>query len=469
MGRSRPGPVRSGPARSGLACSDLACSGRSRSGLVVVAGAALAGAGVAGFRLGPGRAGRYRRHAFRAGRIPCAASPSGWHPAGQRGCAPSRSGWFPGRRCLAVSALAVSSPAGPRRACTCVGGRRLAGPGVGGRRLGGRRLAGPGLAGPGLAGTGVAGLGQAGRGLSRQSLAGLGVARPQLAGPGQVSPVRAAGLRRIDPDQPRGRGDREQPGDHYDADDQRPAIRPPTAGQPGVFRPRLIVGLGANLDQPQRPGILGYAGGRGRLWRGRAVVGSRPGLGRGQLRWCGLIRLRLIRLELIRLALFRVGRSGLAGNRMPRRPAAGLGVGHVGLEGDDRERTRMPRGDRGGWSLSGQGSRRGHAAGRRGIRRARAVLSRRGRFDRARLNRARLNRARRGHTGRPRVRGGTDPRPATCAEPQHPADRGSASGAESHRRQPSLKFMSMVVSLTSCGPTGSSWPLAVSIPASVAP
>ena len=247
---------------------------------------------------------------------------------------------------LAVSRLTVPGVAGPRRART---------------GLGGRRLAGLKLARPGLAGRRLAGLDQDGRGLARQSLRGLGMARPQLAGPGQVRPMRPAGLGRVDPDQPRGRGDREQPGDQYHADDQRPAIGPPAAGQPGVFRPRLMVGLGVDLDQPGRLGILGHARGQRRRRRGRAVLGRRPGLVRCGLICCGLIRF---------------GGSGLGRDRViGRRDAAGPGIAHAGLGGDDRGRARMRRDDRGDRSLGGQGSRPRDSGERGGIGGARAILS----------------------------------------------------------------------------------------------
>ena len=117
-----------------------------------------------------------------------------------------------------------------------------------------------------------------------------------------MGPTRAAGLGRIDPDQPRGPGDREQPGDQHYADDQRPAIGPPAAGQPEVFRPRLRVGLAVDPDQPEGPGILGPAGGPGRP---RREVG----------------RLR----EVCRLR----GRSAAAGPGCPEGPPRPAGRGHT--------------------------------------------------------------------------------------------------------------------------------------------
>ena len=66
-------------------------------------------------------------------------------------------------------------------------------------------------------------------GMPRQGLARLALAGAELAGWGLVTGVRAAGLRLVRADQPGGGGDREPAGDHYHADDGRPAVRPPAA------------------------------------------------------------------------------------------------------------------------------------------------------------------------------------------------------------------------------------------------
>jgi hypothetical protein len=119
-----------------------------------------------------------------------------------------------------------------------------------------------------------------------------------------------------------------------------------------------MVGLGADPDQSERPGILGHVGEPGRYRRGRAVLRGRSVLVRGRRHWRGLIRLGLIRLGLIRLGLIRAGliragliRAGLfwfgsirfSGERVIGRDIAGLGIVQAGLGGDDREMTRMHR------------------------------------------------------------------------------------------------------------------------------
>ena len=245
------------------------------------------------------------------------------------------------RPARAGSRVAAAAPVGPGLA---VPGR--AGPGRARAGLRGRRLAGLELAG--LVG-GLAGLGEEGRGLAGQSLPGLAMAQPQLVWPGQVRPMRAAGLGRIDSDQPRGRGDRKQPSDQHHADDQCPAIGSLAARQPGVLGPRLIVGLGADPDQPERPGILGHVGELGRRRRGGAGLEGRPGLVRGQRDRRGLIRLGLIQLGLIRLSLIRFSLIRLSLIRL-------------GLGGDDGERTWMYRDGRGDRSLSRPGASFGRAS-----------------------------------------------------------------------------------------------------------
>jgi hypothetical protein len=147
-----------------------------------------------------------------------------------------------------------------------------------------------------------------------------------------------------------------------------------------------MVGLGTDLDEAERPGILGHAGGQRRRRRGRAVLEGQLGLVRGQRCWRGLVSLGLISCGLISCGLIRFGSGSLGRNRVIGRDAAGLGFGHAGLGGDDRERTRMRRNDRADRSLIGQDSGPGNSGGRRGIGGARAVLTRPSCLDRASLD-----------------------------------------------------------------------------------
>ncbi len=172
--------------------------------------------------------------------------------------APDRAGSWLRSAVLTRAAAARAGPAGSRVAAAA-----LTMPGLGGCRLGGR--------------------GQAGHGVAGEGLAGLGMATPQRGGLGQPWVVPTAGLGLVGADQPRGRGDGEQPGDHHHADDQRPPVRPPAAGEPRVVRVGLGVGLDTDADQPQRLAVFGDAGRCCCLRPGRAVPGIRrafihPGL-----------------------------------------------------------------------------------------------------------------------------------------------------------------------------------------------
>ena len=148
-----------------------------------------------------------------------------------------------------------------------------------------------------------------------QRLAGLALARAELAGVGLVTAVRAAGLRLVGADQPCGRGHREQPRDHDHPDDGHPAVRPPAAGEPGVFRPPLVVGVGADPDQPQRLAIPGTAWGRCRLRPGRAIPGLRCARVRRGMAGGAPSPARLVGVGLVGVGLLgaRRGGAGLVG------------------------------------------------------------------------------------------------------------------------------------------------------------
>jgi hypothetical protein len=175
--------------------------------------------------------------------------------------------------------------------------------------------------------------------MPRQGLAGLALAGAKLAGTGLMTAVRAASLRLVGADQPGGRGDRKQPGDHHHADDGRPAVRPAaTAGQPGIVRPRLIVAVGTDPDQPQRLAIARTARGQYRLRPGRAFPdlrcalvrhsvagGARPGV---SLVSAGLMHGSLVRGSLLRGGL---GGSGLGLSGPSRGGLVGAGLVHAGL------------------------------------------------------------------------------------------------------------------------------------------
>ena len=296
--------------------------------------------------------------------------------------------------------------------------------------------------------------------------------RPELARLGHVSAVRAAGLGLVGADQPGGRGDGEQPGDHHHPDDQDPAVRPAATGEPRVFRVRRGVVLAADPDQLQQFAVLGDAGGRYRLQPDRAV----------RLVCCGLIRgvpVRgvLVCSELVRGLLIRhpgrsgvrgpgawpggcglggrgPGRSGLrrsrpggdrpAGTRLAGRDGPGVGVGHADLGRDDRPGALLARGVRhrraragpGGADLDRGGLARAHLARAHlvgalliGARSSGAGVSGAG-VSGAGVSGAGLRGIGLGRA----LRSQADLRPAARAVAQDPADRGSAFRAESHRR-----------------------------------
>ena len=308
--------------------------------------------------------------------------------------------------------------------------------------------------------------------------------RPELARLGHVSAVRAAGLGLVGADQPGGRGDGEQPGDHHHPDDQDAAVRPAATGEPRVFRVRRGVVLAADPDQLQQFAVLGDAGGRYRLQPDRAVRLVCCGLIRG-VPVCGV----LVCGELVRGMLIRhpgrsgvpgcggfrgrgpgksglggsgpgglrgrrpgrcglggrgPGRSGLrrsrpgggrpAGTRLAGRDGPGVGVGHADLGRDDRPGALLARGVRHrraragpcGADLDRGGLARAHLVGAHlvGARSSGAGVSGAG-VSGAGLRGIGLGRA---------LRSQADLRPAARAVAQDPADRGSAFRAESHRR-----------------------------------
>ena len=303
---------------------------------------------------------------------------------------------------LVVSGLTVSGVAGPGRA---------------GTGLAGRGWLGWSWLGWGWLGAGWLGWIKMGVGWPDKAWLGSGVARPQLAGPGPVCPMRAAGQGRVDPDQPRGRGDREQPGDQHHADDQRPAIGPSAAGQPGVFRRCLMAGSASIWTAWAVPASLERR--RGSVLRASPGWASRARPGRS--------RADLPRVDPVRVQRSRPGPRDRT--RTPPDPASARrperGCGGAGMR---RERATGASADR----VAGPGFRS------RVVSRGPATAARGTRLDQASLDWSWIDRAGRGHAGRLCPSGGTGRRAATRAEPQDPADRGSACGAESHRRQPSL-------------------------------
>ena len=168
---------------------------------------------------------------------------------------------------VACAAAARAGPAGSRVAVAALARPGLALSGLAVPTLAGLRRAG-------LGGCWLGDRGQGGHGVAGQCLAGLGVATPSAVAWDRWRWCALPGLGLVSADQPRGRADSEQPGDHHHADDQRPAVRPPTAREPRVVRIRLGVGLDPDADQPQRLAVRDDAG-RCRLRRGRAVPGIR--------------------------------------------------------------------------------------------------------------------------------------------------------------------------------------------------
>jgi hypothetical protein len=84
-----------------------------------------------------------------------------------------------------------------------------------------------------------------------------------------------------------------------------------------------MVGLGADLDEAERPGILGHARGQRRRRRVRAVLEGQLGLVRGQCRWRGLVSLGLSSLGLIRRGLIRCGPVRFGSSRLVRIESSG--------------------------------------------------------------------------------------------------------------------------------------------------
>ena len=222
--------------------------------------------------------------------------------------------------------------------------------------------------------------------------------RPQSARLGHVSAMRAAGLGLVGADQPGGRGDGEQPGDHHHPDDQDPAVWPAAAGEPRDFRVRRGVGLAADPDQPQQFAVLGNAGGRHRLQPDRAVRRVGPGRsGPGRSGVCGAGRGCLSGRGLGRSGLGRsgvcdAGRGCLSGRGPGRSGLRGSGPGRSGLRGSGPGRSGLRRSRPGG----------GHPAGIRLAGRDGAGLGV-GRADLGRDDRTRARMARRVRHGRARA------------------------------------------------------------------